>query len=212
MTHPLATKIVRLLFASAFCLTGLFRISQAQEAHCDCSPNLLQFCRCGVLIEQDLAELQLVYLNRLLRAEFPTLLQQSPVNTVRVAPAHKMQLKGEATQGYFHNGEIVINDTLQRDQALMVLAHEIGHSWHFSTHKNPDAISDFIAEGFAEWLSYRLMKRAGLTEFCYRLKNNPDPLYGKAFRWYLDIDKEYGKQAVVDIMRSWINKDGERVL
>lgn len=182
----------------------------AQLAKCDCEPSLRHLCRCGVLIESDIAELQLAYLNRLLLAEFRGHIQESPVSTVRLAPAHRMVLKGEAAQGYFHKGEIVLNDTLKRDQALMVLAHELGHAWHFTIQPDPDAISDFLVEGFAEWVSYHLMRRAGLTEFCYRLKNNPDPLYGTAFRWYLELEKTYGMQAVLDIMQFWLHEDGKK--
>ena len=184
--------------------------SPAQEAHCDCNPALRHLCRCGVLIEQDLAEIQLAYLNRLLLAEFSPYLEQSPISTVRLAPAHKMVLRGEAAQGYFDNGEIVLNDTLRRDHALMVMAHELGHAWHFSIQAKPDDISDFLAEGFAEWVSFRLMKRAGLTEFCSRLRDNPDPLYGKACRWYLQIEENYGEEAVLDIMSTWLDRDGHR--
>jgi IrrE N-terminal-like domain len=188
----------------------LARPSRGQVAHCDCQPALRHLCRCGVLIEQDLAERQLDYLNRLMLAEFRDELSESPVLTVRLEPAHKMVLKGEDAQGYFDNGKIVLNDTLRRDQALMVLAHELGHAWHFSTQPEPDAISDFLAEGFAEWVSYHLMKRAGLTEFCHNLRVNPDPLYGNACRWYLGVEEEFGKQAVLNIMADWLHQDGKK--
>ena len=185
--------------------------SQAQTARCDCAPSLRHLCRCGVLIEQELAELQLQYLNRLLLAEFKEHLTESPATTVRLAPAHQMFLKGEAAQAYFDNGEIVLNDTLRRDQALMVLAHELGHAWQFSVQPDPDAVSDFLVEGFAEWVSYHLMKRAGLTEYCYRLKTNPDPLYGNGFRWCFDIEERFGVAAVLNIMSSWLHQDGKKL-
>jgi len=162
------------------------------------------------LIEPDVAEIQLHYLNRLMTAEFQAYMSESPALSVRLEPAHKMVLQGEAAQGYFDNGEIVINDTLRRDQALMVLAHELGHAWHFASQPDPDAISEFLAEGFAEWVSFHLMKRAGLTEFCYRLKTNPDPVYGEGCRWYLNIEREFGEKAVIDIMTTWIHEDGKK--
>jgi hypothetical protein len=157
------------------------------------------------------AEIQLAYLNRLLVSEFTVFLEQSPVSTVRLAPANQMLLKGEAAQGFFDNGEIVLNNTLRRDQALMVLAHELGHAWHFSVQPDPDKVSDFLAEGFAEWVSFHLMRRAGLTEFCYKLKHNPDPLYGEAFRWYYSVEQQFGVKAVVDIMREWVHQDGLKI-
>ena len=183
--------------------------TQAQE-QCDCDPSLLHFCRCGVLIEQNIADIQIGYLNRLMMAEFNDYLYKSPVTTVRVAPAYEMVLEGEATQGYFDNGEIVLNNTLTRDQALMVLAHELGHAWQYVAQPDPDEVSRFLAEGFSEWVSYHLMKRAGLTEYCHKAKTNPDPLYGGGFRWYLNIEEQYGPDAVVKIMRTWLNQDGTK--
>jgi hypothetical protein len=191
-----------------FFLLSLTLVAPAQEARCDCDPALRHFCRCGILIEQDMADLQLNYLNRLLMAEFNDYLYRSPATTVRLAPAEEMVLGGEATQGYFDNTEIVINNSLTRDQALMVLAHELGHAWQFVAQPDPDAISSFLAEGFAEWVSYHMMKRAGLTEYCHRLKTNKDPLYGDSFRWYHQIEEQYGTDAVVKIMRTWLHQDG----
>lgn len=199
------------LRALFFCLLlSLNQTVRAQTADCDCSPSLRHLCRCGVLIEQDVAELQLSYLNRLLKAEFSDYLKDSPVTAVKLAPAERMILRGEAAQGYFDNGKIVLNNSLRRDQALMVLAHELGHAWHFSEQPDPDEISDFLAEGFAEWVSYSLMRRAGLTEFCFNLKNNSDPLYGKACRWFLELENNHGRPALINIMRNWLNEDGKQ--
>lgn len=187
----------------------LLQPGSAQLAHCDCPDAMRHLCRCGVLIEQDVAEIQLSYLNRLLRAEFADYLEESPVASVRLVSPRGMLLQGEAAQGFFENGEIVLNSGLRRDQALMVLAHELGHAWHFSERTDADDISDFMVEGFAEWVSFHLCRRAGLTEFSYSLRNNRDPLYGEACRWYLDLEKKHGRGAVVKVMRSWLNEDGK---
>ena len=185
----------------------------AQQARCDCQPTLRHLCRCGVLIEQDVAEIQLAYLNRLMLAEFRDFLSESPVTTIRLAPAHKMVLKGESAQGYYDSDEqeMVINDSLRRDEALMVMAHELGHAWHFKIQPNPDAISDFLAEGFAEWVAYHLIKRTGLVELCSKIKTNPDPLYGDGFRWYFQVEQNFGPEAVINIMRTWTDLEGGRV-
>lgn len=182
----------------------------AQEPHCDCPPGMRHLCRCGVLIDLDVADIQLAYLKRLLKAEFGDQVKESPVTSIRLAPPEEMVLKGEAAQGYYDNGALVLNDTLRRDQALMVIAHELGHAWQFSEQPNPNAISDFMAEGFADWVSFHLMKRAGMTEFCYNLRHNPDPLYGAACRWYLSVEEKYGSDAVLDIMRTWVDKTGKK--
>ena len=200
----------RTVLLAVIALFSLTLSTSAREPRCDCDPALKHFCRCGVRIDQDMAVLQLGYLNRLLMLEFDDYLYRSPATTVKLAPASQMVLGGESTQGYFDNGEIVLNDTLTRDQALMVLAHELGHAWQYVAQHDTDAVSEFLAEGFAEWVSYHLMKRAGLTEYCHRIKINKDPIYGDAFRWYLQIETEYGPDAVVKIMRTWLHQDGAK--
>lgn len=174
-------------------------------------------CRCNVLIDNKVANQQLAYLNRLLEAEFSEFLEQSPVAEVRVGKKSEMVLKGEAAQGYIdtqpRSGEgmqIVLNPGLRRDEALMVLAHELGHAWQFESRPDAEEIEDFMAEGFAEWVAFHLTKRAGLTEFSYRIKNNPDPLYGEGFRWHLDLEQKHGMGAVISVMLNWKDRKGTR--
>lgn len=195
-----------------FLLICLLLISplQSQEARCDCEPSLRHLCRCGVLIEQELAEVQLAYLNRLLLAEYGSLLDESPVTSVALATDREMLLEGESAQGYFDNGEIILNNTLRRDKALMVLAHELGHAWQYEIQEDPDEVDEFLAEGFAEWVAFYLMKRAGLTEHCYALKTNPDPIYGEGLRWFLNMEQEFGREAVMKIVTTWQSKNGNR--
>lgn len=206
MTRTRLSQLVLLLFLLSTAALG-------QQARCDCEPALRHLCRCGVLIEQDVAEIQLAYLNRLMLAEFREFLKESPVTTIRLAPAHKMVLKGESAQGYYDSDEqeMVINNSLQRDQALMVMAHELGHAWQFEVQPDPDAISDFLAEGFAEWVSYHLIKRTGLVEFCSKIKTNPDPIYGNGFRWFFQVEEKFGPEAVINIMKTWTDLEGGRV-
>lgn len=177
---------------------------------CDCPKGLEHLCRCNVLIEEAMAQRQLAYLNRLLLSEFGELIVEAPVSSVRLGTRSQMMMEGEAAQGYIDGQEIVINHNLRRDEALMVLAHEIGHAWHFSCRPDADDIDDFLAEGFAEWVAFHLVKRAGLTEFSHRIKTNPDPLYGRAFRWYRELELKHGRGAVLNIMLNWIDVEGHR--
>lgn len=185
------------------CLSSL-----AQD--CDCPKGLEHLCRCNVLIEEDMARRQLAYLNRLLMAEFKELIVESPISSVRLGTRSQMMLQGEAAQGYIDGDEIVINHSLRRDKALMVIAHELGHAWHFSSRPDEDDIDDFLVEGFAEWVAFHLVKRAGLTEFSHQIKTNPDPLYGKAFRWFYELESKHGRGAVLNIMLNWVDVEGHR--
>ena len=61
--------------------------------------------------------------------------------------------------------------------------------------------------------SYKIGKSDKVTgwyEYCHRAKTNPDPLYGGGFRWYLNIEEQYGPDAVVKIMRTWLHQDGTK--
>ncbi len=165
-------------------------------------------CRDNVLVDQKVADLQLEYLNGLLLKEFGAYLDASPIVSVSLSKTAQMTFKGEAAQGFIDGDRITIDPNLRRDAALMVLAHELGHAWQFSQRPESDVIDDFIAEGFAEWVAFYLVKRAGLTEFSYRIKTNPDPLYGGAFRWYLDLEKEFGRDGVINVMLHWSDAAG----
>lgn len=204
---------------AVFLLIFLLCFSSGARAQvCDCRKGMEHLCRCNVLIDNKIAYQQLGYLNRLLEAEFAEFLDQSPVTEVRVGKKSEMVLKGEAAQGYIDTqpkfGEgmhIVLNPALRRDEALMVLAHELGHAWQFGSRPDAEEIDDFMAEGFAEWVAFHLTKRAGLTEFSYRIKNNPDPLYGAGFRWYLDLETTHGVGAVISVMLNWLDRNGHRL-
>lgn len=190
----------------------------ALAQRCDCAKGMEHLCRCNVLIDNKVAQQQLAYLDRLLLAEFTEFLDESPVAAVRLGKRDEMVLKGEAAQGFIDTESyesesgllIVLNPTLRRDEALMVLAHELGHAWQFSSRPDVDAISDFLAEGFAEWVAFHLLRRAGLTEFAFRIKASKDPLYGEAFRWFLDIESRHGVGAVISVMLNWVDHEGHR--
>ncbi len=186
---------------------------------CECPKGMEHLCRCNVLVSTKVAQQQLAYLDRLLLAEFSEFLDESPVAAVRLGKREEMVLKGEAAQGFIDTESyesesgllIVVNPTLRRDEALMVLAHELGHAWQFSSRPDVDDISDFLAEGFAEWVAFHLVRRAGLTEFAFRIKASKDPLYGEAFRWFLDIETRHGIGAVISVMLNWKDHEGHRL-
>ena len=191
----------------------------ALAQRCDCPRGMEHLCRCNVLITEKVAQQQQAYLDRLLMAEFAEFIETSPVASVRLGKPEEMRLKGEDAQGFIDTESresltgllIVISPRLRRDEALMVLAHELGHAWQFSSRPDVDDIEDFLAEGFAEWVAFHLVRRAGLTEFSYRIRNNKDRLYGAAFRWFLDLEERHGVGAVISVMLNWVDRDGRRL-
>jgi hypothetical protein len=205
--------------ALSLLLATLWLAAPALAQQCDCPRGMEHLCRCNVLIDDRVARQQLAYLELLLLAEFREFLDESPVAAVRLGKPGEMVLKGEAAQGFIDTESIesetglliVVNPTLRRDEALMVLAHELGHAWQFSSRPDVETIEDFLAEGFAEWVSFHLMRRAGLTEFSYRIKTSRDPLYGKSVRWFLDLEEQHGMGAVVSVMLNWVDREGHRL-
>lgn len=201
----------------AFLVLLLLLCGPSLAQKCDCPKGMEHLCRCNVLITEKVLQQQYGYLERLMLAEFAEFLDQSPVAAVRVGKREEMTLKGEAAQGFIDTStpdglpHIVISPVLRRDEALMVLAHELGHAWQFSSRPDVEDIEDFLAEGFAEWTAFHLMRRAGLTEFSYRIKTSRDPLYGKSVRWFLDLEEQHGMGAVVSVMLNWIDRAGHRL-
>ncbi len=178
---------------------------------CDCPPRLLHLCRCKVLIETPLAQKQFDYLQWALTRRFgQRLALKTPVTVEAIHPEELTTLGGEPLQGLYDNGKIWISNGLLREQAMVVLAHEYGHAWHFENHPDPDAIVPILAEGFAEWLAYHGLARVGFSDACDRIRKSPDPIYGGGFRYFQELEEIYGVEAVFNLATSWIDLDGNR--
>lgn len=194
--------------------TGLLLLLSLQAAagHCDCPKGLEHLCRCKVMIETEVAQQQMEFLARVLHREFPDLFPaQSGVVVTAIHPEELRTMGGEPLQGLYDDGHIFVSNELLREQSLLVLAHEYGHVWHFRHHPDPDGISDLMAEGFAEWLAELALAKAGIPDLCSSIQQNPDSVYGRGFRWFKELEKEYGRKTVFDIAVSWLDVDGRRV-
>ncbi len=201
MNQTLARLIVACFFLLVFTCEGW---SQG----CECRPGTEHLCRCSVLIDQQMAERQLAYLSRLMLAEFGEHLVELPLTEIRLGSQRALMFRGVDSHGMISGSQITVYENLLRDRALMVIAHELGHAWHFAVHPQAHEIDEFLVEGFAEWVAFHLMRRTGHTEFSYSIRNNPDPLYGQAFRWFLALEDEHGREAVFQVMRTWTRADG----
>ena len=184
-------------------------LSQADPYGCECEPGLLHLCRCKVLIDTRVAQQQMNFVARVLNREMPEIFPYRQVEVEAIHPDKLKSLGGEPLQGLYDYGKIWVSSGLVREKALAVIAHEYGHVWHFEHHPDPDAITPLIAEGFAEWSAYKALALAGQADLCHEMLQSPDPLYGKGLRWMLEIEKEHGMQAVLNIARTWNNEKGE---
>ena len=75
---------------------------------------------------------------------------------------------------------------LPRARLTAVLAHEIGHAWQ--AEKCPEAQGPRLREGFAEWVSWRLIEgRAGCDGERAVIERRSD-LYGEGFRLFAGLE------------------------
>lgn len=140
-----------------------------------------------------------------LRAQLETLLGKifsarlslrKPVEVVVVSPQRLKALKGEPALGLYEDGVIYLNEDLTRREALGVLAHEYGHAWQYQTRSDIDRVETLLFEGFAEWLSYRVLAEAGDTEGTASVMRDTS-IYGRGARWFLSLEKREGVDGVL---------------
>lgn len=183
----------------------------ASPYDCECPKGLEHLCRCKVLIDTPVARRQMAFVVSVLHRELPRIFPEREVGVQTIHPDLLKDRGGEPLHGLFDNGKIWVSSGLVREDALAVIAHEYGHLWHFEAHPDPENISDFLAEGFAEWTAYKALSAAGQPDLCHGLRANPDPLYGRSLKWYLAIEEEYGLDAVIDIATTWLDTNGNKV-
>jgi hypothetical protein len=87
---------------------------------------------------------------------------------------------------------------LPRPLLLGTLAHELAHAWQVEV--APNASNPFLREGFAEWVSHHVLVAAGHRRVAARATRRDD-LYGKGLRHFLAIEREEGRDAVLQAAR-----------
>ena len=89
---------------------------------------------------------------------------------------------------------IFIEHGLPRIVLLEVLAHEFAHAWQ-SEQSPPDAPLE-VQEGFAEWVSYKLLESLGCHKRMARILKRDD-LYGQGLQQVLAWERESGVAGVL---------------
>ncbi len=107
-------------------------------------------------------------------------------------------LRGETkTRGLFiqegDRREILVMAGLPLQQTAGVMAHELAHAWQ--AEHCPGETSRLLREGFAEWVTYRVLLARGADKEAANLLRRED-LYGRGFKRMLQIEKRSGKAAV----------------
>lgn len=88
---------------------------------------------------------------------------------------------------------IYIERALPRATLIGTLAHEYAHAWQADY--APQQQSALQREGFAEWLSYRVLVALGHTREAARATRREDD-YGRGLRHFIALEQQHGRQAV----------------
>jgi hypothetical protein len=134
--------------------------------------------------------------------------------TITVAvldPQNLVKFGSDQVLGYYGNGRISISSQLSRREAVIVLAHEMGHAWQSENNHKYQKVDLFLAEGFAEWVAYQALRCYGDGASAYKIRSSQDAVYGDGLRYFLDLENRGGSTLVFEIARSWLDGLGTRV-
>ncbi len=98
-----------------------------------------------------------------------------------------------------HKRTIYIERALPRATLIGTLAHEYAHAWQ-ADHA-PQQQSTLQREGFAEWLSHRILVALGHIREAARATRREDD-YGRGLRHFLALEQQHGRQEVFEAARS----------
>ena len=180
---------------------------------CDCRGNgcfVRKHCGCGGPVTDEAAVAMLEYSQKILRLAFGDKLDlEHPVRIQAASPAALAELDGREVYGLYDDAHnlIYVSNGITRADALGIVAHELGHAWMYQHHPNAARTSEVLCEGFAEWVAYQVLTRAGSLTQASLIRRSGDPIYGVGFRWFQALEKEHGVDAVLEVARSWLDID-----
>ena len=182
---------------------------------CDC-PKYDCFtpgCDCTLPITQPWCETMLGRIRQRLvgalgqRLEVPIRLRIKLVDPTRMLAFGA----GDGVEGVYADECITLSSMLSRRQAIVALAHEYGHAWQSVFHPGYDEVDGALREGWAEWVALQALKRFGEATGGDALRSNRDPVYGGGLRWFLQVEKNFGVEAVFEQATTWIDTRGTRL-
>jgi hypothetical protein len=74
------------------------------------------------------------------------------------------------------------------------MAHELAHAWQIEA--APNVNDHLLREGFAEWVSHRVLVAAGYQQAAARATRRDD-IYGRGLRHFLGVERRHGQGAVL---------------
>lgn len=177
---------------------------------CDCRGNgcFMPDCGCGGVVDDRVAQELFDYAQLVLHRTFEGKLDlEHPVKVKAVSPATLLSMVGGEVYGLYDDekGLIYVSNGMTKADALGVVAHELGHAWMYQHHANADGTSELFCEGFAEWVAYQVLTRAGNFGQASIIRRSGDPVYGDGFRWFMKMEQEHGLDALLDVAQRWLD-------
>lgn len=164
---------------------------------------LPQRCACYELVSQSLLDSLWPEVTEEL-ASFGLFLHQ-PLQVRAVSPETLQSLGGERLLGLYQDDVIYVNHDLTRREARGVLAHEFGHAWFFQYRVDVNNANELLFEGFPEFLSFLVLKKAGDRKLAGRILYHDKSVYGQGARRLVDIHNRFGLERVLDVAL-WCNE------
>ena len=99
-----------------------------------------------------------------------------------------------------NQNEILIPRGESKVAALATITHELGHLYQYQNWgvSKVRSMSEYLMEGFCEWLSIRVLEFYKEIEEAKRLTDNPDNVYGFGARFYLKAEVEGKIQEILN--------------
>jgi hypothetical protein len=94
--------------------------------------------------------------------------------------------------------QIIIQRGLARDLCIETLAHEYGHAWQMK--HLPNLQDTVMQEGFAQWISSKILKYYKLYSLLARLETRKDPIYGDGYRAVHALEKQNTTSGMLEIL------------
>lgn len=119
----------------------------------------------------------------------------------------------EGIMGVFDPKEKVVKviDGLKKRDAIQIIAHEYTHNYEYEKNllKKDDQLNELLMEGFAQWISFKIMFFYGLVENMREIKLREFDKYGLGFNLLYWLEKKVGFYGVIDFIKEGKVKDPE---
>ncbi len=109
-----------------------------------------------------------------------------------------LTLKQQGANRWTEPAVVHILNALPTTRFLTVSTHEYAHAWHAENHKDYNATSALVREGFAEWIAYKVSEREHRTEEMAILLNPQGEVYYAGLQKFLALERQIGTKATLE--------------